>query len=195
MLEGETQVYTTNSDGSVSIKADGKTVKYVLESDLGAVKAQLKDKDSENTKLITDLASANTKSENSHQEVLKERAAKEQFEKSAGEATSLKTKVDELTVQVTDLNKVGGERDNKLTERLRKVLTEGYKVDKEKIKDKTLSDLESIESTLVMTGVQAAPANYDGKGAGGSNTPEDLKGKSPLALATMGYADNGKNDK
>ncbi len=189
----DTQTYTVNSDGSISIKGeDGKTTKYVKESDLGAVKVQLKDKEGENTKLLTDLAAANTKYDGSHQEVLKERTAKEQFEKDAGEATTLKTKLEELTTEVASLKTTGGESTTKLTERLRKILTDGYKIDAEKIKDKTLTDLEGIEATLVLTGVQAAPANYDGKGGGGGSGVDDLKGKSPLALATMGYAESNK---
>lgn len=188
----ENQAYTVNTDGSISIKEDGKSIKYVKESDMGAVKAQLKDKEGEVTKLTSSLADSVTKYDTSHQDVLKERAAREQFEKDAGESTTLKEKVTELETKMADLTKVGGERDTSLTERIRKSLTDGYKVDADKIKDMSLVDLEKTEATLVLTGVQAAPANYDGKGNGGTNTAEDLKGKSPLALAAMGYETSNK---
>lgn len=186
MPEDDTQTYTTNQDGSISIKnADGKTVKYVPESDLGAVKVQLKDKESEVTKLQTSLADANSKYEASHQEVLQERAAKELLEKDAKEGVTTKEKLTKAEQDLADLTKVSGETLTKLTERVRTYLQTNYKIDEEKLKDKALADLETIESTLQLTGAVPAPANYDGKGGDGG--AGDLTGKSPLALATLGY--------
>lgn len=190
----EIQASDITQDGTISLKLDGKDIKFVKESDLGAVKAQLKDKDGEVTKLQTDLATANTKASDSHQEVLKERASKETFEKDAGESATLKTKVEELTTEVTGLKTSSGEKDTKLTERLRAILTDGYKIDKEKIKDMALDDLEKTEATLVLTGVKPTPANYDGKGGGEGSPTDDLKGKSPLALAVLGYSEKPKKD-
>lgn len=185
--------YTVNTDGSITIKGeDGKSLKYVKESDLGAVKVQLKDKEGEVTKLQTDLAGATTKYDESHQDVLKERAAKEQLGKDAQEAGTLKTKVDELTTEVAGLKTSSGETATKLTERVRTFLETAYKVPKEKLEGKALADLETIESTLQLTGVATVPANYDGKGGGGGDRADDLKGKSPLALATIGYEESAK---
>ena len=185
--------YTTNSDGSITIKGeDGKNVKFVRESDLGAVKVQLKDKESEVTKLQTDLAGATTKYDTAHQDVLKERAAKEQLEKDAQEAGTFKTKVTELETQLAGLKTSSGEMATKLTERLRNQLMTLYKVPEDKLTGKALSDLETIESTLQLTGVATVPANYDGKSGGSGSGADDLKGKSPLALATMGYAEKEK---
>jgi len=185
--------YTTNSDGSITIKGeDGKNVKFVKESDLGAVKVQLKDKESEVSKLQTDLAGLTTKYDTSHQDVLKERAAKELLEKSATEGETFKTKVTGLETQLANLTKVSGETATKLTERLRNQLKTLYKIPDEKLIGKALSDLETIESTLQLTGIVTTPANYDGKGGVGGNSSEDLKGKSPLALATMGYESSNK---
>ena len=182
--------YTVNTDGSISIVGeDNKKVKYVKESDLGAVKVQLKDKESEVTKLQTDLAGATTKYDTAHQDVLKERAAKEQLEKDAQEAGTLKTQLEGLTTKLANLEKVSGETSTKLTERLRTQLMAQYKITEDKLKDKALADLETMESTLQLTGVATVPANYDGKGGGGGSGADDLKGKSPLALATMGYSE------
>lgn len=186
----EDRTYTTNSDGSITIKGeDGKNVKFVKESDLGAVKVQLKDKEGEVTKLQTDLAGTTTKYDTAHQDVLKERAAKEQLEKDAREAGTFKTKMEELTTELAGLKTSSGETATKLTERLRNQLITLYKVPEDKLKDKALADLETIESTLQLTGVATVPANYDGKTGGSGGGADDLKGKSPLALATMGYAE------
>ena len=184
--------YTVNTDGSVTIELDNKKVKFVKESDLGAVKVQLKDKVDEVTKLQTDLAGATTKYETAHQEVLQERTAKGQLEKDAQEAGTLKTKMEELTTELAGLKTSSGETATKLTERLRNQLMTQYKITEDKLKDKALTDLETMESTLQLTGVATVPANYDGKGGAGGSGADDLKGKSPLALATIGYEQSNK---
>ncbi len=183
----EVQASDITQDGSIKLTVDGKAITFVKESDLGAVKAQLKDKEGEVSTLQTKLADSVTKADESHQDVLKERASKKTFEEEAGKSATLSTEVEGLKTKVADLEKVGGERDTKLTERLRGILTTGYKIDGEKIKDMALDALEQTERTLILTGVTPTPAKYDGGGGGGGDTDE-LKGKSALALATMGYA-------
>ena len=189
----EAQADNLNQDGSITIKVDGKEVKFVKEADLGAVKVQLKDKETEVTTLQTKLADANTKFDTEHQEVLKVRTASEQFEKDAGKSATLTTEVEGLKTEVASLKTASGEKDTQLTERLRNILTTGYKIDAEKIKDMSLEDLKNTEKTLILTGVQPAPALYDGKGAGGDGGADALKEKSPLGLFTMGYEQSGKN--
>lgn len=181
-----------NQDGSITIKIDGKDVKYVLESDLGAVKGALKTSEGEVSKLQASLATSNSKYDTEHQAVLSERAAKETAEKDASESATLKTKVGELETEVAGLKTSSGETTTRLTDRVRKQLTDGYKIDAEKIKDMALEDLEKTEATLILTGAIPAPANYDGKGAGGAGGG-GLEGKSPLALAVMGYEEKGKS--
>ncbi len=100
--------------------------------------------------------------------------------------------MDELTTELAGLKTSSGETATKLTERLRNQLMTQYKITEDKLKDKALSDLETMESTLQLTGVGTQPANYDGKGGAGGSGADDLKGKSPLALATMGYAESDK---
>ncbi len=188
----ENQTFTVNKDGSISAKVDGKTVKYVLESDLGAVKSALKDKESEVSKLQVELAGTTSKYDTAHQDVLKERAAKELLEKDAKEGATLRTQVAELQTQMAGLTKTSGETATKLTERLRGYLTTSYKIDKAKLEGKTLAEMENIESTLHLTGAMpATQANYDGKGGNGGSSG-DLKGKGPLALAMMGYESSNK---
>ncbi|KKM62423.1 hypothetical protein LCGC14_1521890 [marine sediment metagenome] len=187
----EVQASDITQDGSIKLTVDGKTITFVKESDLGAVKAQLKDRDGEVSTLQTSLASANVKVDESHQDVLKERASKKTFEEEAGKSATLSTEVEGLKTKVADLEKVGGERDTKLTERLRGILTTGYKIDGEKIKDMALDALEQTERTLILTGVTPTPAKYDGGGGGGGGA-DDLKDKSPLALAAMGYENSNK---
>ena len=175
-----------HQDGTVTIRIDGKDVKFVRNSDLGAVKASLESKESEVTKLQASLADANTKYDVSHQEVLKERAAKEQLESGAAEHATSKVKVGELEKQVAELIESSGKTTQELTDRLRAHITATYKVGPEKIKDTTLEGLKSIENTFQITGVAPAAANYDGTmGNNGNNA--NLEGKSPLALATLGY--------
>ena len=191
----EAQAGDIAQDGSVTIKVDGKNVKFVKESDLGAVKSALTGKETEVSKLQADLATANTKYDTEHQETLKERAARETAEKDSKENATLKTQVGELTTKVADLTKVGGEHANKLTEQTRSRLITGYKIDAEKIKDMALEDLERTEANLILVGAKPTPANYDGRGAGGEGTPSSLEGKSPLALAVMGYEESNKSKK
>ena len=186
----EAQTDNLNQDGSITLKVGTeKETKWVRESDLGAVKGALTVKEGEVSNLQAKLADANTKYDTEHQELLKERTAIQQFEKDAGEGATLKTKVGELETELAGLKTSGEAVVTRLTDRVRKQLTEGYKVDAEKIKEMALEDLERVESTLILTGVQSVPANYDGKGQTGAS-PSGLEGKSPLALATLGYEKN-----
>jgi len=189
----EVQAENLNQDGSVTIKIDGKDVKFVKESDLGAVKSALDGKEKEISKLQADLATANTKHDESHQSLLQERAAKEQFEKDARESATHKTRVGELETELAGLKTSSGETVTKLTDRVRKVLVDGYKIDADKIKDMALEDLERTEQTLQLTGATPfAPANYDGKGGGGGSGGS-LDGLSPMQLAVKGYEEKGKS--
>lgn len=174
----DAQADNFNQDGSITLKVDGKDTKYVKESDLGAVKGAAETAkgtyEGQISVLQTNLATANTAKDESHQNLLKERTAKEQFENEAKESATHKTRVGELETEVTGLKESSGQLRTKLTDRIRGILTEGYKVDAEKIKDMALEDLEKTEGTLLLTGAKPAPANYDGKDGGG--TPPAMLG-------------------
>ncbi|KKN75148.1 hypothetical protein LCGC14_0383070 [marine sediment metagenome] len=174
-------------DGSIGIKVDGKTVKYVKESDLGAIKSASEGKDREVSDLQAKLATANSKYDTERQSVLQERAAKEVAEKEGKESATHKTRVGELETELAGLKTSSGEALIKLTDRVRTGLVDGYKIDAEKVKDMALGELESTEANLILVGAKPAPANYDGKGGGAGSSSSDLEGKTPLALATIGY--------
>ncbi len=179
-------------DGSVTIKVDGKSVKYVKEADLGAVKSASAGFEKDVSDLQAKLATANTKYDTEHQETIKERAAKETAVKTSGESATLKTKVEELTTEVAGLKESSGKAITDLTERVRKSLVEQYKIEPDKVKDMALEDLVKTEENLILIGAKPAPADYDGKGGDGGSSPDALAGKSPLALATMGYEEKKK---
>ena len=182
----DNQAFVVNTDGSADLTIEGKKVRFVKESDLGAVKSALKDRETELSTTQANLATANSKYDTEHQVVLQERVAKEQLEKDAKEGTTLKTKVVELETEVADLKKVGGEINTKLTEQLRTTLKTTYKIEEAKLEGKALTELENIHNALQLTGVAPAAANYDGKG-GGDGAGSDLAGKTPLQLAALGY--------
>ena len=185
---GEISVLAVNKDGSVDLTMDGNKVRFVKESDLGAVKNGLKEKEDEITKLQTGLANANAKYDGEHQELLKVRASHGELEKSAGESATLKQQVEDLTKQMAGIKDTSGKLEVKYAERLRAQLIQGYKIDQEKIKDKGLADLENMEQTLNLTGYKPLPANYDGKG-GVTGPVSSLQGKGALALFEEGYKD------
>ena len=187
----DNQGFETNKDGSITVELDGKKVRFVKESDLGAVKAGLKEKEDEVTKLQTGLADANTKYDGEHQELLKVRASHGELEKSAGESATYKQRVEDLTKEMAGIKDTSGKLETKYAERLRAQLVQGYKIDQEKIKDKGLADLENMEQTLSLTGYKPLPANYDGK-SGVTGPVSSLQGKSPLALGIMGYEESAK---
>ena len=184
----DNQGFEPNRDGSITIELDGKKVKFVKESDLGAVKAALQEKEGEITKLQTGLADANTRYDGEHQELLKVRASHGELEKSAGESATYKKQVEDLTKEMAGIKDTSGKLETRYAERLRANLIQGYKVDQEKIKDKGLADLENMEQTLSLTGYKPLPANYDGKG-GVTGPVSSLQGKHGLALFEMGYKD------
>jgi hypothetical protein len=192
----DTLTYTANADGTISIVVDGKTIKYAKNEDLLTVKGSLERAETKLSKLETDmntkLADANTAKDEAHQKMLQEQTAREAAESSAKESGTLKEQVTDLTAKLEEANKNVTGVTEKLTTRVRSILTEGFKVDADKIKDMDLGGLEQTESALILTGAKPAPANYDGKGGGGSGDNGNLEGKSPLALATMGYENSNK---
>ena len=187
----EIQSAGLNKDGSISIMLDGKELKFVKESDLGAVKANLSKTDETISSLRTELATANSTIDKQKQDILKEQAAREKSESAVTENNSLKAIVADLQSKMAGHEKTSGEISNKLTGRLRTILTTQHKVDAEKIKDMSLEDLERTEATLELVGGNNRAANYDGRG-GNNGSASALEGKSPLALATMGY-ENSKS--
>ncbi|MFA5384150.1 MAG: hypothetical protein WC364_05725 [Eubacteriales bacterium] len=182
----ELQSAGLNKDGSVTVTLDGKEIRLVKESDLGAIKAGAVKAEEALTNLRIELDTANTELDKARQDILKEQAAREKVESAVAENSSLKATVADLMSKVAGHEKTSGEVKDKLTGRLRTILATQHRVDAEKIKDMSLEDLERTEAALGLVGNKSTAANYDGKG-GGSGSSSTLEGKSPLALATMGY--------
>ncbi len=188
----EVQASEMNQDGTITLKVGGTEIQFAKQSDLGAVKAAQTKAETDVAQLRTDLATSNTSKDESHQNYLKEKAAKETLETGVAEHTTTKTALADMETKMADLTKVSGESSTELTDRIRKVLTDGWKIDAEKIKDMPLADLKQTEATLILTGKLPAPANYDiAPGNGGS--PAKLEGKSPFQLAQIGYEEGGKS--
>lgn len=186
------QTYTPNQDGTFTINLDGKATKLVKESDLLAVKGASetarKEYESAQTKYQTDLAEANRVKDESHTQLLQERAAKEQLEKDAQEGANLKTKVGELETTNATLEQSRGKLEEELTGMKRSTLVTQFKVDEAKVKDMNLDQLRQTESSLQLVGVgNPKPANYDGGGggAGGGTAPTSVldQAKQELKIA------------
>jgi len=169
-----TLTYTTNLDGTICIKADGKDVRYAKESDLlevkGASDTARKQYDEATTKHQTEMAEANRVRDEGHTELLKERAAKELLEKQVEETATLRTKVGELEQSVTAAGEGRKQLEDELLGVRRASFGARYKTDPEKVKTMTLDQLREADKTLDLIGfapTPTQPANYDGKGSGG----------------------------
>ena len=177
MTDPETQTYATNTDGTISITSDGKAMRYVKESDLLAVKGASdtarKEYESNVAQHNTTLAEANRVKDETHQTLLKERAAHEQSESGLQELPTLRTKVGELETTNATLTEGSGKLTEELTGMKRSVFVTQYKVDPEKVKDMGLDQLREAEKNFSLVGFSpnVKPANYDGKvGAGNGGT-------------------------
>lgn len=188
----EPQTWTPNQDGTFTINLDGKATKLVKESDLLAVKGASetarKEYESTQAKYQTDLAEANRVKDESHTQLVQERAAKELLEKDAQEGANLKTKVGELETTNATLEGSRSKLEEELTGMKRSTLVTQFKVDEAKVKEMNLDQLRQTESSLQLVGVgNPKPANYDGGsgGAGGGTAPTSVleQAKEELKLA------------
>lgn len=178
------QTFAPNDDGSFSLTfADGKIVKAVKESDLLAVKGGAEKKEGE---LLGQIAEANRKADETHQDLLKETTAREQFETKAQEGDTLKTKVSELETNLSAAGESRKQLEEQLLGMTRTHLTTFYQAGEDSVKDKDQVQLNNMVETLKALG-KKAPANYDGGGGGGGTPPtpttklEECKGEIALA--------------
>ncbi len=175
------QNFTPNADGSVTIVADGKDIRYVKESDLLAVKGgsetKVREWEAEKTTLSTSLAEANRLREESHTELLQERAAKEQLVTGYSDYDTFKTKVGELEIELGSTKESFGKLQTELAERLRQNLITGHGATEEAIKEKSLDQLRNIEEAAKLLGngnKVPKPANFGGDRIPGSgDVPAD----------------------
>ncbi len=159
------QTLVDNKDGSFTTKIDGTDVKLVKESDLLAFKGSTETKEAS---FNSQIAEANRLKDEEHAELLKVQAAKEQSDTLAKESDILKTRVGELDTKVVELTDSNRTLEEELTGRIRSSLADGFGVTEDKIKDKTFTELSSMENTLREAGItsKSLPANYD-PGPGG----------------------------
>lgn len=171
--------YTFNNDGSIDIPVDGKSIRFVKESDLLAVKgsseAKVREWDNEKASFNTQLAEANRLRDETHATLLQEQAAKELLVKTQADYDTHKRRVGELETEVGSHKESVGKLEKELTERLRHSLVNVYGASETAIKDKTLDQLRNLEDAARIIGPRVKPAKYDGGPSGpGEGAPDEL---------------------
>lgn len=175
----ETTNLTFNNDGSIDLPIDGKPVRYVKESDLLAVKggaeSKVKEWENEKTQFQTQLAEANRLRDETHQNLLKVQAEKEQLVQRYNDYDATKTKVGGLEKELGSHKESVGKYEKELTNRIKTNLL-SYGAKEDALKDKTLDQLRNLEEAakLFGDGNKIRPARFDGGtgGASGGSTPE-----------------------
>ena len=173
--------FTFNKDGSVDLPVEGKPLRFVKESDLLAVKGGIESKqkewDTKEATYNTQLAEANRLREESHQNLLKTQAEKEQIASKYNDYDTLKGKVGELEKNNATLTESSGKYEKELADRIKKELISLHGAKEDALKDKDLTQLRNIESAASIFGTNGhKKANYDGgagSGGGASESPLD----------------------
>ena len=174
------QNFTPNADGSVDLPINGTNTRFVKESDLLAVKGgsetKAKEWEVDKSKFSTDLAEANRLREESHTQLLQERATKEQLVAGQADYDTFKTKVGELETELGSTKESFGKLQIELAERLRQNLITGHGATEEAIKEKNLDQLRNLEEAAKLLGAGSnvvKPANFGGDRVPGDGaTPE-----------------------
>ena len=183
--------YTAAQDGAITAKEEGKNdVRYVLESDLLAVKGGKETGEKAATEAATVAATALTeatgKVEAEHQQVLRAEAKvtglEEQIKVGGGSAAELATAKTELETA----KKSGEEHSTALLTLRREVIVARYGVPADKVETKDLAALAVYEEALQAVIGDKKLGNFAvGAGGGGSAA---LVGKSPMDLALDAYS-------
>ena len=169
--------FMVNQDGSIDIPIGGKSVRYVKEADLLAVKSGKEKLEQEwtgkETNYQTQLAEANRIREETHQQLLQAQAAKDQLAEQYKDYDTHKSRVGELEAELGSSKERLTSYEKELVERMHQALV-GAGATEESLKDKTLDQLRNLEEAAKVFGkeVKARPANYDGGKVGGGTTPE-----------------------
>ncbi len=181
--DGNTQTFTPNTDGTISIKMDGKDIRYAPESDLLAVKRGSETKETawgtKESSYQTQLAEATRVQGESHTNLLQERAALEVLTEKTKNYDTLTTRVGELeTAAVTHTDTVG-KLETEIAEHLRTALVGIHGAKEDAIKEKDLTQLRTLLESAKVFGTNGGsgnskPANYDGgpDGPGAGSVPE-----------------------
>jgi len=173
-----------NEDGSYTITTDGKAAKLVKASDLMGLKEK---SEKQLAELQTKLAEANRVKDETHQEALQERAAKEQLESKVQESATLTEKVAELEQRSQAAEERSKQLESEANDNRISHLASLTGKPVETFKDKTPEQLKSVEDALQLVGFEnKKPARFDGAGGGGTGGESPVgrdKEKEELALA------------
>jgi len=166
-----------NQDGSVELPVDGKSIRFVKEADLLAVKGSKekseRDWETERATSQTSLAEANRLREESHAELLQAQATKDQLVEQFKDYDTHKARVVELETEVGSHKEKLTGYETELAGRMRQGLI-GVGASEDTIKEKTLDQLRNLEEAAKILGgtLTAKPPSYDGGRPGGGSAPE-----------------------
>jgi hypothetical protein len=191
-------IFDFNEDGSLDLPIgdNGAKVRLVKESDLLAVKGsateKAKDWETKEAEYQKQLAEANRLREETHQNLLKEQADKEQIVSKYQDYDTVKTRVGELEKELGSHKESVGKYETELTDRIKRNLI-SLGATEDAIKDKNLDQLRNLEEAAQLFGKGGKPANYDGgKPAGGGAALEFTR---PVASAARAYQEKGYDKK
>jgi hypothetical protein len=175
-----------NADNSLTAIIDGKEVKYVLESDLLAVKGS---RETIEKQLKADAEAAKVSADSERQRVLAAEAKlstlTDEFNKSKVTSADLAKATAELAAAKTSSEKIG----NRLLAERKKLITKVYGVPAATVDSKTLEQLDTYEEALIaVTGKSTGNFAF---GGGGGAAPS-LLNTDPMTLATEAYKKNTK---
>ena len=181
-----------SEDGALVIKdKEGKEVRYVLETDLLAVKGSRVSKDDVAKQVegarVAGAAEATQKLEIEHQKALQAEARvtslQEQFARGGGSAAELAKATADLATVKKNSEILG----NKYLELRRDWITKTYNIPKATVDSKkTEQELELYEEALRAVIGSRGVGNFAVGGSGGGTSP--IQGKSPHQLAVDAYA-------
>ena len=150
-------------------------VKKGAEKEVGGLKAQLEAKETEHKAAI----------DQAHQNLLQERAAKEQFESQLKSQSAISPEeMAALKQQLEDATKRGEDADTRLLELRRDGLVKLHGLTPDSLKDETPEGLEAIEKALKLLGGAKPPQRFDTGGAGGAAT---MTAKQKIAAGIEAY--------
>jgi len=185
MADENTKTFTTNKDGTISIKGeDEKEVRYALESDLLAVKgsAETAEKTYKEAQKAheTEVSKANENLATSDQKRLQAEAKIESLEEQLkqGGVTS-KDDLEKAQAELETARKSGEELTKKTLDSRRQLMVATYGIPADSIAEKTLDELGNYEEALKAVLATKGAGNFAiGGGGGGAPTPE-----APLDIA------------
>ena len=181
MPEGNIPTFTTNPDGTVTVKdSEGKEVRYAKESDLLAVKGSAEAADK---KARGEIAAAQSNFEQTRTQLLQAEVKVTKLEEdlakgtgSAAELAEAKRKLEVAEKAVTNLG-------TRALEYRRTLMVATYKIPVDAIRSKTMEELDLYEDALKAI-LGSKVGNFAIGGGGGGAT---LAGKTPMELARMAY--------